>query len=591
MNSTARQTFRLNSEWLWLFEHALKWEEILAVYPKDVNLKNTQEAQVYFKEVLEAVGQWCQDKIAPRALALDQQGAGIVKDGKTYANPLLEELYKEAVELNFFSLVTGREFGGLNLPIALNMIAFSFIGRACLASSSQLNFFPSMIDMLERFCDKEDAQRLIPKIIKGEISGSMGLTEASAGSDIGSLTTMAKRLPDGTFSLSGNKIFISNGGGGFSFVLARTEGAADGIKGISLFLVEQFLEDKQGLDQKLNYQVIKDEKKMGMKGSFTCQVVFENSVGKLVGEENKGLLLMFHLMNMSRIGAGAQALGIMEASLDYVKKYAIDRKQFGVSLLELPLYKRNFNQWSVECDAYRALLVDSLNSFTVYHGLDLKKRKSGTLTKDEQKILDEALVTVRLRTPLVKYYGTEIAVEISKKSIQALGGHGIMLDHAVERLHRDSFGPLLYEGTSQIQALMVFKDLMKNIIKHPGDYFGPLFTGPTAMVSLVGQDTHLREYLKLDRQFKRQLAKLFLKTMRPDELLKIFEKDMWLEQSRIDKFTIHAESICQSLAYLETLKVLADHARLQNSRSKLMYDYLKIIHPRLMAIFDDWRQW
>jgi hypothetical protein len=300
---------------------------------------------------------------------------------------------------------------------------------------------------------------------------------------------------------------------------------------------------------------------------------------------------MFHLMNESRIGAGGQALGIMEACLSYVHDYATDRQQFGKNLLQLPLYKRNYEQTVAETDAFRALFADSLNSFSIYHRLDLKKRKTGELTKVEEQQLHDALKIVRLRTPLIKYYGTELAVQTSKKSIQALGGHGLMLEHSVERWHRDSFGPLLYEGTAQIQALMVFKDLMKNILKHPAEYFGPLFSGPAEIVSLAGLDSYHREYVKLDRQFKRQMAKLFLKTMRPDELSKIFEKDMWLEASRIDKFTIHAETICQALCYLENLKVLANHASKHTGRVRLFKDYSKIIHPKMMAIFDDWRQW
>ncbi len=580
--------FYLNDEWQWLFENAIKWEEILEVFPSDHNWKNSAEAKIYLKEILTTVGQWCQEKIAPRAISLDSQGAGLVKDGSTYPNSLLKDLYQEAVDIHFFSLTTGSEFGGLDLPVALNMMAFTFIGRACLASSSQLNFFPSMIDMLERFCTPEDGHRLIPQIMRGEISGSMALTEAEAGSDIGSLITTAQKTDNGKYLITGNKIFISNGGGGFSFVLARIKGAPSGIKGISLFLVEQWL-DIDG-EKKANYRIIKDELKMGMRGSFTCQMAFENSVGKLIGKENEGLPLMFHLMNMSRIGAGGQASGIMESCLHYVKKYALERKQFGVNLLELPLYKNNFKQWEVESDAFRAFYIDSLNSFTLYHRLDLKKRKTGELNRHEEKNLDQALINVRLLTPLVKYYGTELAVEISKKSIQALGGHGFMRDHSVERLHRDSFGPLLYEGTSQVQALMVFKDLVKNILKHPTDYFGPLFTGPAASLSLVGQDIYQREYIKIDRQFKRQLAKLFLKSMRPDEIFKIFERKMWLAQDRIDKFIIHSESICQALCYIKTVQVLASHASFDNKRSELLFDYLKIIHPKMAAIFTGWRQ-
>ena len=585
-------SFQFSEEWKWLYKNAIKWDEIFAThnvkFPTEDGWSNSADAQSQIMEILNTVGQWCQDKVAPRAVSLDEHGPGQVHDGQTFPNEYLQQLYKEAVDLNLFTLITGREHGGLELPIALNMIIFSMISRACLASSSQLNFFPSMIDMLERFCSKEDCQRLIPKILKGEMSGSMALTEPEAGSDIGSLRTTANKGPDGAYHLNGSKMFISNAGGGFSFILARIQGAPPGLKGISLFLAEQFV--GEGANKKMNYRVVSDERKMGMRGSFTCQVTYENTIAKLLGEENQGMSIMFHLMNMSRIGAGGQALGIMDACLDYVRKYAQERKQFGLNLMELPLYRKNFETWQTECDAYRAFFADSLNSFSVYYCLDLKKRKLGELNQLEQKALDDALTVVRLRTPLIKYYGAETAVEISQRAVQALGGHGLMQDHAVERLHRDSFGPLLYEGTSQIQALMVFKDLVKNIFKRPADFFAPIFMGNTTVASFVGQDVYHKEYLKLDGQFKKAMVRLVLKTLRPDELTRMFERKMWFGKEKMDKFTVHAESICQGLAYLETLKVLSAHAKLSPERAKLLNAYQKIIHPRMMAILDDWRQ-
>ncbi|MEK6624553.1 MAG: acyl-CoA dehydrogenase family protein, partial [Bdellovibrionota bacterium] len=450
--------FRNSEEWQWLFKNAFDWEGVLPVYypsyPTPEGWNNLLEVQAFFKEMLEQICKWCEEKVAPRAALLDQQGPGEIENGLMISNELLETLYKEARELGLYGLTTGRNYGGLELPIALNFMAFAFIGRACLASSSQLGFYSGIADMLERFCSPEDCQRLIPKILNGELSGSMAMTESDAGSDIGSLQTVAVLQPDGTYHIRGNKIFITNAGGGLSFVLARIQGEAEGLSGISLFLVEQFVNGKQ------NYCVIKNEHKLGMRGSFTCEIMFDNSQAKLVGEKNQGLSMMFHLMNQSRVGVGGQGLGIMEACLDYVKKYALERKQFGRPLMDLPLFKRNFEQWQVECDAFRALFLDSLNSFTLYHRLDLKKRNTGELTEREQEIFDHATQLTRQLTPLLKYYGAESALEISKKSIQALGGHGFMLDHSVERWHRDSFGPVVYEGTSQIQALMVLKDLV-----------------------------------------------------------------------------------------------------------------------------------
>lgn len=586
-------SFKDSSEWQWLFQNGLKWDEILKAYhpefPTVEGWTDAHEAKVFLREMLDVIDQWGQEKIAKRAAKLDAVGPGTVEKGEMLVGPLLQELYCEARDLHLLGMAAKREYGGLELPVAMTMLAFVSISRFCLASSSQLNFFPSMTDMLERFCSKADCERLIPRIINGEISGSMALTEADAGSDIGALKTTAIEQADGSYKIRGSKIFITNGGGGFSFVLARIQGAPEGVNGISLFLLEQFIGD--GDNKRMNYSVTKHEHKMGMRGSFTCEVLFEDSIGKLVGEQHRGLALMFHLMNKSRIGAGGQALGLMEACLDYVKKYAEERKQFGKNLLELPLYARNFGQWQVECDAYRAFFVDSLNSFTLYHRLDLKKRTTGDLNQQEQQKLKEVMRVVRLRTPLLKYYGTETCVDISKKAIQALGGHGLIDEHAVGRLHRDSFGPLLYEGTSQIQSLMVLKDLLKGIFKRPGEYFAGLLSGAPAVTSKIGQDATQKEYLKLDFMMKRGLAKLVLKTLRPDEILKIFDRKIWMSQDKVEKLMIHSETICQMMAYSETLKVLSEHSNLDEKRAGLFWDYHRLVHPRLIAILDDWKRW
>ncbi|MBI2520838.1 MAG: acyl-CoA/acyl-ACP dehydrogenase [Bdellovibrio sp.] len=581
--------FRDSQEWQWLFNHAFDWEGVLPVYypsyPTPEGWSDPHEVQTFYKEMLEQICKWSEEKIAPRAPLLDKHGPGEIVSGLMIPNELLKNLYHEAKQLELYGLTTARHYGGLELPVALNFMAFAFIGRACLASSSQLGFYSGIADMLERFCAPEDCQRLIPKILNGELSGCMALTEPEAGSDIGSLQTTAILQPDGSYQIRGNKMFITNAGGGLSFVLARIQGEPEGLGGISLFLIEQFVNGKQ------NYLVTKDEHKLGMRGSFTCEVMFDNSIAKLVGDKNHGLTMMFHLMNQSRVGVGGQGLGIMEACLDYVKKYAQERKQFGRPLMELPLFKRNFDQWQVECDAFRALYIDSLNYFTLYHRLDLKKRHTGELCEREQKIFEEASQRTRQLTPLLKYYGAESALEISKKSIQALGGHGLMLDHSVERWHRDSFGPVVYEGTSQIQALMVLKDLVKDVFKRPADFLSFLLPGPLPVPTKSGAEHGQREFLKLDAQVKKGLSTLILKTLRPEEFFKLFDSKNWMQKEKLEKLMMHSESICQAMSYLATMKVLAKHYDKEESRGKLFWDYHRLIHPRLMGILDDWKIW
>ena len=162
---------------------------------------------------------------------------------------------------------------------------------------------------------------------------------------------------------------------------------------------------------------------------------------------------MLHLMNEARCAVGLQALGGIEATLHYARKYAEERKQFGKNLLDLPLYARNVKDWETERDAFRALMFDSISYFDQYAKLDLKKRHEG-LNDAETKQLERAKKWVRRRTPIVKAYGAEAFTRLSTKGIQALGGYGFIEEYDAARFHRDSFAPLLYEGTTQIQALM-----------------------------------------------------------------------------------------------------------------------------------------
>ena len=574
--------FEESKEWQWLFHHGLKWPETLELhypsYPTPDGLNNPAEVLTCMHQILTAVDQWSAEKISARARYLDENGPGEIVDGWTETGPSLQALYKEAGELQFFGLSAGREYGGADLPVAVNLISFVSVSRACLASSSQMAFFGSIADMLERYCSKEDCARLVPQIIAGTLSGSMSLTEPDSGSAVGALRTTATLPEDGTYRIRGNKIFITNAGGGLSFVLARIKGEPDGVKGVSLFLVEQSILDGDKIKQ--NYRVTGKEKKLGMRGSFTCQVSFEDSVAKLVGTKNQGLQIMFHLMNGSRIGVGGQAIGIMEACLAYVENYAKERTQFGRPLMELPLYKRNFEQLQTECDAFRAFFIDTMNPFSHYHQLGMKLHKTGTLTPKEQKALKKAERKVRFRTPLIKYYGSELAVEISKKSVQALGGHGFMADHPVARWHRDSLGPVLYEGTSQIQALMVFKDLIKRVLRRPSGFLKALLA-EHPFGSKLRKDPIESAFLTLDYRFRKELGLLMVRTLG----IRDFKNP-----AKLEKLMIHAETLCEGLSYLETLRVLSEHALQDKSRVPLFWRYQRLVAPRLARILADWKQ-
>jgi len=573
------------------------WDAIIPIYypsfPTEEGFNSKEEVISFFEEILSNTGDWTANKIAPRARKLDSVGSGQLVDGHVQITEPLKELYEEAKNLEIFGLGVSKHYGGLGLPLIVPMIAFGQMNRACISSATQICFFTSIADMIERFGDEASKEKLIPKIVRGEISGSMCLTEPGAGSDVGSLRASATKQADGTYHINGTKIFITNGGGGLGLVLARIKGAPEGLAGISLFLAEEFI-DENGT-KKSNYKIGKIEEKMGLHGSMTCEVVYENTKAILMGKENEGFQIMLHLMNEARLAVGMQTLGGMEACLHFMRSYAETRTQFGRPLTELPLYKRNLEDYETERDAFRTLIVDTMSHFEFYQYFDMKERTTNDLSDKEQKLYKEAKKIIRRRTPLVKAYGAETYTLFSQRAIQGLGGYGFMQEYDAERLHRDSFGPLLYEGTTQIQALMAMKDLIKVVMKNPQKYFSVLIYTKTVGALFNGKNEFEKKMFELNYEFKKNLAKLLIKCLRPQldknlaNIEKLFNLKSWQEQKGIESLMMHAETLQQALSYIEVLSILAQHAEKDAPRADLFYRYQRLVQPRLAGIYTDWK--
>jgi alkylation response protein AidB-like acyl-CoA dehydrogenase len=589
-----------NPEWKWLFENAIDWDKIIPLYytdfPTEDGFEKPEDVKNFIEEMITATGDWTAGAVTERARQLDHEGAGTLEDGKTIPGEALSAFYREAQELQIIGLTAEKQYGGLGIPATAGLFSFVQMNRACISSATQLGFYTSMIDMVERFCEQEDKDRLVPKIIAGEISGSMCLTEPGAGSDVGGLKTSATPQDDGTYLLNGSKIFITNGGGGFGFVLARIKGAPEGLNGISLFLCEQ--EIGEGENKKANYFIGKNEEKMGLHGSFTCEVVYENSVAKLIGKPNQGFRYMLHLMNEARIAVGLQALGGIEATIGYARNYAAERSQFGKNLMEHPLYARNMGDWETERDAFRALMVDTISWFDQYQKLDMMKRHGKEFTPEMEAQFEEAKKWTRRRTPLVKMYGAETFTLLSQRGIQALGGYGFIEEYDAARYHRDSFAPLLYEGTSQIQALMAMKDLMKFIMRRPTKYFSALVNA-NPIANFFGASSEAEsKFNAAQYKFKKNFVGLLVRTLKPDtnmenptEAMKFFNAKEWLKEENVMKLMIHAETIAMGLSWLETLRVLQAHANKDSARQELFDRYYKLVAPRFASIYEDWKQW
>lgn len=596
---------REGQEWNYLFKNAIDWDRILPLYypsfPTPDGSKNKEELLSFFSDLLTATGEWAADTLAPRARELDRIGGGTLNpDGTVTLSEPLQKTMREAAEMELFGMCVEPRFGGMGVPISVGLVGFTQIPRACFSTSGAIAFFTTIADMIERFGTKEWAEHFIPRICRGEISGSMCLTEPGAGSDVGSLRTSAEKQGDGTYLLNGTKMFITNAGGGLAFILARVKGAPAGLEGISMFFAEQFPGGrKEGA--KPNFRIAKIEEKMGMHGSVTCEVVYENTVAHLVGKEGEGFKIMLHLMNEARISVGMQGVGGVEAALSEARKYAETRVQFGKPIIELPLLRRHFEDWETERDAFRAFMVDTVSHYDIFQRLDLKKRHTGDLSEEENKIFRRSQKVCRFRTPLAKFHGAEMNALITQRAVQVFGGYGFMTEYPVERLHRDSFGALLYEGTSQIQALMAMKDFIKALIRDPARFVQSLVASHPVTALLSGSEFE-RGAQGVAYEFRKNIAALLIRCFRPElsvsengfrdvlsQITSVFSQNYWQEEGRFDKLMIHAETLAQALTYLETLKVLARHATADPARGDLFRRYQKLVTPRFAAIYADWR--
>ena len=251
--------------------------------------------------------------------------------------------------------------------------------------------------------------------------------------------------------------------------------------------------------------------------------------------------------------------------------------------------KRNLEDLETERNALRALLVDTVSHFDVYRFLDRKKGETqGDLSREEKEQLEVAKIWVRKRTPLIKYYACEAYTTISQKALQVLGGYGFMTEYPLERLHRDSFAPLLYEGTSQIQALMALKDLLKYVMQDPKRFFKNIFfKHPKATMSNAIRDWEI-DFKTIHYRFKRKLIKLFVDNLEPPKSSSLFKPKKWITEEKVNKLMVHAETLCQASAYMETLRVLVDHSYKEDSRKDHYFKYARLVKPRLESIYKDW---
>ena len=409
--------------------------------------------------ILSEAGKFAAEVFAPLNEVGDRQGCTRHEDGSVTVPEGFADAYRQMCEGGWTTLTAPEAYGGQALPHAIGVAVEEFLSGA----NMSLAMYPGLTDgairaVVARGSDEQKATYLA-KLTSGEWTGTMNLTEPHAGTDLGLLRTRAEPNGDGSFAITGTKIFISCGehdmaGNIVHLVLARLPDAPKGSKGISMFIVPKFIPDENGeLGERNSLSCGSIEEKMGIHGSCTCVMNYDGAKGWLIGGEHQGLAAMFIMMNAARLWVGLQGLGQAEVAYQNGASYALDRRQ-GRALTGPQEPEQSADLLVVHPDVRRLLMdartkTEGLRALILWTGL-LTDLAHHAESEDERVQADDL---IQLLTPVVKAVGTDWGYEVSTQMQQVWGGHGYIAENGMEQFVRDARIAMIYEGANGIQAM------------------------------------------------------------------------------------------------------------------------------------------
>ena len=424
-------------------------------YPEIAQLPGFEHADLdTVVELLEQCGEFMSEAVAPTNRQGDVQGSHLQADGTVRTPDGFKELYHQYVEAGWGSVPLPEEYGGGGFPRTVGLMIQELMTSANMAFSLCPLLTQGAIEALLHYGNDELKERYLPKMVTGEWTGTMNLTEPQAGSDVGALTTRAVQRDDGTYAITGQKIFITYGDHDMAdqivhLVLARTPGAPEGTRGISCFIVPKFhVNDDGSLGERNTVETVSLEHKMGIHASPTCVLSFDEATGYLIGEENKGMRIMFVMMNSARLGVGVQGLAVAERAYQQSLAYAQERRQglaIGASgtssaIVEFPDVRRMLMTQRAQIAALRYLML--LNATYV----------DRSTNDPDPAVRVRADEIVGILTPICKSFGTDLGNELTSLALQIHGGMGFIEETGAAQHLRDIRIAAIYEGTNGIQA-------------------------------------------------------------------------------------------------------------------------------------------
>ena len=446
-------------------------KDMMFLYEKLRDNKNYNDLERYnevssdlVKDILEEAAKINQNLILPLAKAGDENPA-ILENGVVRTPPGYKEAYQKYIEDGWTSLSCDPKYGGQGMPKTVSAFFDEMLSSASLSFKLYSELSIGAYNCINHHATDEIKDKYLPKIVEGKWSGTMCLTEPVCGTDLGLLKTKAVSQSDGTYKITGQKIFITSGDHDLTenivhLVLARSTDSPSGTKGISLFLVPKFLVNQDGsVGQRNGISTGSIETKMGIKGSATCVLNFDDATGYMIGPKDKGLNAMFTMMNLERIVVGIQGLGISEIAYQNSLAYAKERKQGKTNNSK----STNGADFIIDHADIRRTLLNMKSIIEGERALCfwLSQQTEVSLHHPDEKIKQEASDYVSLMTPVVKSLFTDLAMEITSDAMQIHGGYGYTKDQGIEQLYRDNRITPIYEGTNSVQAAdLVFRKLI-----------------------------------------------------------------------------------------------------------------------------------
>ena len=406
---------------------------------------------------LEAAASFAENELSPLNMSGDAEGCTF-NNGEVTTPKGFKEAYKQYCELGFTSLTADEEFGGQGMPMSLNSSISEFVGTANWSFGMYPGLSEGCVSTLEHHGTDEQKQKYLPKLVAGEWTGVMCLTEPQCGSDLNLVRTKAEPNTDGSYKINGGKIWISAGEHDMSdniihIVLARLPDAPAGTKGLSLFVVPKFMVNDDGsLGERNAVSCGSIEHKMGIKASATCVINYDGATGYLIGEENRGLNYMFTFMNVARIGTSIQGVTASQYAFQGALAFANERLAF--RSLDGAKFPEKVADPIIVHPAVRDMILTTKAFAEGGRALiGYMSQFADTVAKGEGDARKYADQMLSLLTPIGKAFLTETGLESARHGVQALGGSGFCVEYGMEQNVRDTTIACIYEGTTQIQAL------------------------------------------------------------------------------------------------------------------------------------------